>query len=195
MKQFSILILLIVGLTSCQNDKHIYTPGVSQDNPNWVEENLENRNNDDGKGLPDDIGDAKNWDDVKQGDTIFKNEAEYREVKRYSKAVYFAYDSAVIGTAYEANLKKVASYLVQNPNYRLTIEGHCDERGTEKYNRALSERRALAVKKYLMARNVDGARLITVGYGEEKLASNGKTSKDHALNRRAEFILAEKITK
>ena len=109
------------------------------------------------------------------------------------KPVYFAYDSAVILANEKAKLKMLAGFLESNPNLFLIIEGHCDERGSEEYNRALSERRALAVKEFVegSASSVS-ARINTIGFGEEKLADNGSSDVAHARNRRAEFIIISK---
>ena len=104
-----------------------------------------------------------------------------------SSPVYFAYDSAVVGQAYDSLLKQVADYLNANPNYHLTVSGHCDERGSEEYNRALGERRALSVKQAIIAFGAPDARVNTVSYGEDKPANPGKSLEAYAKNRRAEF--------
>lgn len=109
------------------------------------------------------------------------------------KPVYFAYDSAVVREEEMSKLKMLAGFLESNPNLFLIIEGHCDERGSEEYNRALSERRALAVKDFVErnARSI-ATRINTIGYGEEKPADPGKSNMAHARNRRAEFIIISK---
>ena len=101
--------------------------------------------------------------------------------------VYFAYDSAVVGQAYDSMLKQIADYINANPNYHLTISGHCDERGSEEYNRALGERRALSVKQAIVAFGASDIRVNTVSYGEERPADPGKSLEAFAKNRRAEF--------
>ena len=109
------------------------------------------------------------------------------------KPVYFAYDSAVIRNEEVAKLKMLAGFLESNPNLFLIIEGHCDERGSEEYNRALSERRALAIKAFV-EKNASSVspRINTIGYGEEKLADTALTNLAHAKNRRGEFIIISK---
>lgn len=109
------------------------------------------------------------------------------------RAAYFAYDSAKIEQGDLRGLKMLAGFLESNSNLYLIVEGHCDERGSEEYNRALSERRALAVKDFIegIAPSVS-SRINTVGYGEEKLADSALTEEAHAKNRRAEFILISK---
>lgn len=104
-----------------------------------------------------------------------------------SSPVYFAYDSAVVGQAYDSLLKQVADYINANPTYHLTISGHCDERGSEEYNRALGERRALSVKQAIVALGAPDNRINTVSYGEERPADSGKSLEAYSKNRRSEF--------
>ena len=104
-----------------------------------------------------------------------------------SSTVYFAYDSAVVGQAYDSLLKQMAEYLNANPTYTLTVSGHCDERGSEEYNRALGERRALSVKQAIVAFGAPDARVTTMSFGEDKPANPGKSLEAYAKNRRAEF--------
>ena len=68
---------------------------------------------------------------------------------------------------------------------KVTIEGHCDERGTRQYNLALGERRANAVKQYLASLNIDPARVLVISYGKERLANPAETDQAYAENRRA----------
>ena len=70
------------------------------------------------------------------------------------------------------------------------IEGHCDDRGSDEYNRALSERRSLAVRDYLVTLGIAAERMHTVSYGEDRPAvADAVTEADHQLNRRAEFLI------
>ena len=101
--------------------------------------------------------------------------------------VYFAYDSAVVGTAYDKTIESLAEYLKTNPNYILRIGGHCDERGSDEYNRSLGERRAISVKDALSGQGITSTRIVTVSYGEDKPAVTGNDSKSYAKNRRADF--------
>ena len=107
--------------------------------------------------------------------------------------VYFAYDSANIESSENSKLKMLAGFLESNANLFLIVEGFCDERGSEEYNRALSERRALAIKSLLeSAAPSIQARINTVGYGEERPADPAATPEAYAKNRRAEFIIISK---
>mgnify|MGYP006294283163 CR=1 FL=1 len=109
--------------------------------------------------------------------------------KRQWQAVYFAYDQSAIGSAERVKLDRIFDYLREHDQYALLIEGHCDKRGSEEYNRALGERRALAVRQYLADRGLAGERLRTISYGEERPAAEGETEKAFQQNRRAELIV------
>ncbi|MBU8902160.1 MAG: OmpA family protein, partial [Victivallales bacterium] len=104
--------------------------------------------------------------------------------------VYFAYDRSAIGTSERHKLEQVAKYLKNNTTFGVIIEGHCDEKGSAEYNRALSERRAIVVKNYLVNSGISLNRIKTMSYGEDRLAEKADTEIAHAKNRRAELILA-----
>ena len=103
--------------------------------------------------------------------------------------IHFAYDSAAIREREQANLQAVASALNSDPSTKLTIEGNCDERGTEEYNRALGERRALAARQALAKMGVDPARVRTLSYGKDKPVDPGHDESAWSQNRRDDFVL------
>jgi peptidoglycan-associated lipoprotein len=103
--------------------------------------------------------------------------------------VHFAFDSATVKDKEQANIASVAQALTSDTNAKLLIEGHCDERGTEEYNRSLGERRALALREALAKSNIDPARIRTISYGKDKPADPGHDEAAWAKNRRGEFIL------
>ena len=103
--------------------------------------------------------------------------------------IYFAYDQSYIGESERKKLEKLADYLIRNPEFIVVVEGHCDERGSEEYNRSLGEKRALSVRDYLASLGVDRTKMNTVSYGEARPAYIGDNEKEHARNRRAEFII------
>lgn len=105
------------------------------------------------------------------------------------KPVFFAVDSAELDDAGRATATANADLLRKNPNWVITIEGHCDERGTPEYNLALGERRALAVKTFLVSLGVAGDRIRTVSYGKEFPFDPGKTEQAFASNRRGHFVI------
>ena len=98
--------------------------------------------------------------------------------------IYFALDSDVLVPSETANLDKIAAYLQQHTQLGLVIEGHCDNRGTDEYNRALGERRANAIRAYLAGRGVDDSRMKTLSYGEMKPAVEGSGESIWRQNRR-----------
>ncbi|MFN3408045.1 MAG: OmpA family protein [Limisphaerales bacterium] len=103
--------------------------------------------------------------------------------------VYFAFDSDVVRSSEQSKVAAVASALQTDGSVRLLIEGHCDERGTEEYNRALGERRALSLRAELAKQGVDPQRIKTISYGEDRPAVLGHNEAAWAKNRRGEFIL------
>lgn len=102
--------------------------------------------------------------------------------------VHFKFDSAVVQDSEQANLASVAQAL-SDPSLKLLIEGHCDERGTEEYNRSLGERRALALREALAKNGIDSMRIKTISYGKDKPVDPGHDEAAWAKNRRGEFIL------
>jgi peptidoglycan-associated lipoprotein len=101
--------------------------------------------------------------------------------------INFEYDQAAVRATDQATLDKKAGILAANPNVRLQISGHADERGSDEYNLALGNRRAGAAKRYLENKGIDGARLEVVSYGEERPLNAGHDEAAYAQNRRDEF--------
>ena len=101
--------------------------------------------------------------------------------------IHFAFDSAAIRHSEDANLQAVASALNSDPSTKLLVEGNCDERGTEEYNRALGERRALALREALAKIGVDAARVRTISYGKDQPVDPGHNEAAWAKNRRGQF--------
>ena len=103
--------------------------------------------------------------------------------------VYFPYDQNTISSTEEAKVSAVAQYLLGHPEAGVVVEGYCDERGTEEYNRALGERRALAASEMLIdIYGIEAARIKTVSYGEERPAVTGTGDAVWTKNRRDEFV-------
>jgi peptidoglycan-associated lipoprotein len=105
------------------------------------------------------------------------------------KPVFFDYDSADLSPAAKSALDENAGVLKKYGTWVLTVEGHCDERGTPEYNLALGERRAVAARTYLVALGVAADRLRTVSYGKEFPFDPGKDEAAWAKNRRAHFVI------
>jgi len=105
--------------------------------------------------------------------------------------IYFDFDSFTLNDKARASLAGNFEKLQATPQALLRIEGHCDERGSDEYNMALSERRAQAALNYLESLGIPSARLSAVGYGEEKPAVPGEGEEAWAGNRRDEFIITK----
>jgi peptidoglycan-associated lipoprotein len=106
-----------------------------------------------------------------------------------SEHIYFEFDKALLQPEAQQVLDKKAEYMRMNPNITVTIEGHCDERGTDAYNLALGERRANAAKDYLINLGVEAGRLSTISYGEERPLDYGHNEEAWAKNRRDQFVV------
>jgi len=105
--------------------------------------------------------------------------------------VFFDYDSYEIRPDAQNTLQQQAAWLQQYGQYMVTIEGHCDERGTREYNLALGERRANSVRNYLIALGIDGNRLQTISYGKERPEVPGGGESAWAQNRRGVTVLSQ----
>jgi peptidoglycan-associated lipoprotein len=103
--------------------------------------------------------------------------------------IYFDFDKSEIREDNLPVLEGIAAWMMEKPEARLKIEGHCDERGTKEYNLALGERRALSVRSHLTGLNVNPQRLHTISYGEEMPVCTEATEDCWARNRRAQFLV------
>jgi peptidoglycan-associated lipoprotein len=103
--------------------------------------------------------------------------------------VFFALDKSELSQEARATLNRQAAWLKKYPSVRVTIEGHCDERGTREYNMALGARRANVVRVFLVALGIDGGRLSTVSYGAERPAVLGTGESVWSQNRRAVTVV------
>ncbi len=101
--------------------------------------------------------------------------------------IHFDYDKALIRGGDAAVLDQKVAILQANPALRIRISGHCDERGSDEYNLALGNRRATAAKQYVVSHGIDGSRIETVSYGEERPMASGHDEDAWAQNRRDEF--------
>jgi len=129
----------------------------------------------DGVGIPMEGGDFSNYN----ADSVMFQE----------QTIYFDFDKSTVNPGEIGKLETVAARMGSFPAAALRIEGHCDERGTEEYNRALGERRALAVREALIGLGMSPGRVVTVSYGEDRPADPGHDQAAWAKNRRGEIIL------
>lgn len=104
--------------------------------------------------------------------------------------VFFDFDKYGVRDDQRATLQRQAAWLARNGQFNVTVEGHCDERGTREYNLALGERRANAVKEFLVSAGVAPSRINTISYGEERPAVAESNEAAWAQNRRAVTILS-----
>jgi peptidoglycan-associated lipoprotein len=105
------------------------------------------------------------------------------------ESIYFLFDSAILSDQARQILNSKADYLRTYPGVNVTVEGYCDERGTDAYNIALGDRRAQSVKTFLVNLGIGTDRLKTVSYGEEKPVAMGHDEASWAKNRRAQFVI------
>jgi len=125
------------------------------------------------------------------GNTVVPGSAADFQQSVSSDTIHFATDQSDIDPEARAILDSQAQWLARYPNVRITIEGHCDERGTREYNLALGERRANSAKNYLAARGVDPSRISTISYGKERPIALGSDEAAWAQNRRAVTVVIE----
>ncbi len=108
------------------------------------------------------------------------------------QTVYFAFNSASLNSSTRAALTANAEYLKQMEDVQVQVEGHCDERGGVQYNLALGEKRAQAVKQYLVSMGVSSSRITTISFGKERPIAFGHDESSWSKNRRANFVVTAK---
>ncbi len=119
---------------------------------------------------------------------------QWARQRGFIRDAFFTYDESTLDADAQAALSSSATWLksADGAGYGLLIEGHCDERGTEQYNLALGDRRANTVRDYLATLGVDGARMRTVSYGEERPFEEAHDESAWAQNRRAHLVLVRR---
>jgi peptidoglycan-associated lipoprotein len=122
------------------------------------------------------------------------SEPERKEFQERAQAfenqdIYFDFDSYVLTADAKAILNNKADFLKRYPKVKVTIEGHCDERGTTEYNLALGERRANSAYQYMSNLGIEPMRMTTISYGEERPLSVGQSEDAWARNRRDHFVV------
>jgi len=113
------------------------------------------------------------------------------ENKAIFSDILFDYDSCRLEKDAISTLEKVATWMKKHTNVLLKIEGHCDERGSRKYNLILGEQRALSVRRYLTGLGISPSRLYTITYGEDKPVDIGHNEKAWVKNRRAHLLISQ----
>ena len=125
-----------------------------------------------------------------RGQSVGESGIEFANANEGVKTVYFDYDSDALRADALATLKGNSTIFSHDAHWNaIRVEGHCDERGTQEYNLALGEQRALAVRHHLINLGIQGTRISTISYGEERPADPGHSENAYALNRRCEFAV------
>jgi peptidoglycan-associated lipoprotein len=126
---------------------------------------------------------------VESSSTAATQMSDAEKLAQVGNTVYFGFDSSELASQAKAILDRQAAFLNVNPTMVVIIEGHADERGTREYNLALGDRRAVAVRDYLLAKGLNAARVRTVSYGKERPAVSGSNEGSWEFNRRAATVL------
>ena len=171
-----LLIALAITLAACSEDKdHNYT-GMGEDNGGSLPNG--------GSDVVNPGGDASGIPPSPRGN-FNPDSADYQTLA--SDTVYFDFDKSTISGGERGKLQAVSDWFKANPGDSLFLAGHADKRGTPEYNRALGERRALAVREYLVGLGLPAASLYTNSYGSDRPAVDGDTEEAYAKNRRVEI--------
>jgi len=170
-----VLLALTFVLAACGDEKNANYTGMGGDNgalPNGGSDTL----------TP---GDASSGIPPSPRGSFNPNDADYQTLA--SDTIYFDFDKSTISGDQREKLQAVSDWFKANPNDSLFLAGHADKRGTPEYNRALGERRALAVREYLVGLGLPAASLYTNSYGSDRPAVDGDTEEAYAKNRRVEI--------
>jgi len=187
---YPLAIALVLAATGCKHQP----VGVTQLKPGPVppptdyERGTKSDNTGGGPLLPNEINPTSTSGIQQANPSSFDGMTEDRNALANYTA-HFKYDSAAVQKSDKANLQAVADALAKDKSLKLLIEGNCDERGTDEYNRALGERRALALREALAKIGVDPSRVRTISLGKDKPADPGHDESAWAKNRRGDFIL------
>jgi peptidoglycan-associated lipoprotein len=173
-----LLIALTFALAACEDTKDKNYTGMGGDNggplPGGSDTVNPGSNGGDISGIP--PGPRGNFN---------PDNADYQTLA--SDTVYFDFDKSTIAGAERGKLEQVSEWFKNNPGHSFFLAGHADKRGTPEYNRALGERRALAVREYLVGLGLPAASLYTNSYGSDRPAVDGDTEEAYAKNRRVEI--------
>jgi peptidoglycan-associated lipoprotein len=183
---FTCVLLFVFGLAACQK-KAVVQPDATQQGQ---QQDMMQKQKDQEK-----ITEQK-LDSKVESVGVKDKGAEYTESKESMFSdILFDYDKYDVQDSYKQMLQTISSWMAKNSTARLSIEGHCDERGTNEYNLALGDRRAKAVKDYLVSLGVASARIDIISYGEERPVCTDQTEACWAKNRRAHFTVLTKAGK
>ncbi len=179
-----LMVLFAFGLVACQKRAVTKADTGQQAQPQTMEKKDQEK-----------VSESKIDSTIESVDVKDKD-AQYAESKESMFSdILFDYDKYDVADKYKSVLQSVSSWMAKNTSARLSIEGHCDDRGTNEYNLALGDRRAKAVKDYLVSLGVAADRINVISYGEERPLCNEQTEVCWAKNRRAHFVVLTKVGK
>ena len=180
----TLVLLLAFGLAACQKKAVVQPKATQQTQPQDMEKKDMEKVTE------------KKIDSKVESVDVKDKDAQYAESKESMFAdILFDYDRYDVADTYKSVLQSVSAWMSKNTTARLSIEGHCDERGTNEYNLALGDRRAKAVKDYLVSLGVASGRIDVISYGEERPICTEQTDVCWAKNRRAHFVILTKVGK
>ena len=177
LKTISFFVFFIMVACTNQQDKVLVEGGdplvtsSSEEKSNKIE-------NDDNVIIEDDLS-----------EDMLANKVFVKKLMEVGDRVFFDYDKSIFKKEGVETLKRQARFLVKNTDITVTVEGHCDSRGTREYNLALGERRAYAVKSFLNSLGVSEDRITVISYGKEKLQSSGNDEVSWAQSRTAITVI------
>lgn len=169
------LVIFILLLASCKNVSKDSTPVISPDDQVIIEDKSIDQP-------------YQSVEDVNQAKAINEGTVEVIKEVEVQDRMFFDYNSFDISNAAKVVLETQIAWLKSSPEVKITIEGHCDERGTREYNIALGEKRALSAKNYLVNGGIDASRIQIISYGKERPAYFGASEDVYAKNRRAVVV-------
>jgi peptidoglycan-associated lipoprotein len=176
----AVLILSVLILTTaCAQKKVTQTEPASQPEPQIQKKETDNSKED-----------AKLAEQLLQEKLREETAKQVVEEKKFDdQDIYFAFDSSDLSDQARQILSNNAEYLLKHSGLTVTVEGHCDERGSETYNNSLGKRRAESVKNFLLDKGISTDRLVTVSYGESKPIAFGSNEASWAKNRRVQIVV------
>jgi peptidoglycan-associated lipoprotein len=188
--------IMLSAVTGCHRHPQGVTPIPDYGNQNHPTPGVNpNDNTSSGTAIPSTPGPTATAEGTPEGDygkwaNILNDPNSPQDREKFKEdTVYFDFDSATIKSSEESKLADIANFFKSDEKDALIIEGNCDERGTEKYNLSLGERRALATREYLANLGVNAQRIKTITYGASKPVDPGHNEAAWKQNRRDDFVL------
>lgn len=169
------LIIFILSLASCKSVSKNGSPSMSSDDQVIIEDKSIDQS-------------YQSLSSEQQAKTLNEGVVETVKEVEVQDRIFFGYNAFDVNEEAKAILATQIAWLKSSPDVKITIEGHCDERGTREYNIALGERRALSTKNYLVNGGIDSSRIQIISYGKERPAYFGTSEDVYAKNRRAVVV-------